>query len=113
MLNFCVFTFIVYAVGNSVRVILFGNKNQRKTRVNKVYTETYDTLSCCTKCKKTKHNNVTAAKTYGKSKRRLGTTPKRLYLANCLIVVYTKYPNLILVYSMLCNYISIDFYVLN
>lgn len=78
MLNLCVFTFIVYAVGNSVRVILFGNKNQSKTKINKVYTETSDTLSRCTKYKKNKHNNVTAAKAYGKSRRRLGTTPERL-----------------------------------
>ncbi len=31
MLNFCVFTFIIYAVAGSVRSILFGGKSRRKT----------------------------------------------------------------------------------
>lgn len=36
MLNFCVFTFILYAVGGSVKTILFGNVTLLTIRADRI-----------------------------------------------------------------------------
>lgn len=72
MLNFCVFTFILYAVEGSVRTILFGNKaksSQQRCVRNKAYKKSAATTPTRIKATKIHHKN--------NSTKRLGTSPKR------------------------------------
>lgn len=90
MLNFCVFTFILYAVGGSVKTILFGGNKGSHKQAYVTGRASVGSARAKIKARSVEattasiSKNVTPIKLKNNRKKRLGANPKRFYvIENC------------------------------
>lgn len=84
MLNLCVFIFIIYAVNYSAKVILFGNKREKRRKAYSVATQ--KPIRQTTPSRKNNVISINQGKIKAGRKGRLPLRPAFYFIANCVAV---------------------------